>query len=289
VWYARGMSATNGTPDFLEIKHLTKTFHDLAALDDLSLQVARGSIHGVLGEEGAGKSTLLRMLSGTYPVGSYTGEILLEGRALSLHGPADAIHERIGVVQRKPSVFDRLSIAENISIVRWQTQHQILINQQAMRRETQALLERWEIDLDAGAPAGRLSTGQQRLVMIARALFINPRLIVLDEPLFGIAEAAAASRVLYMVRRLAAEGITCVYLARRPSDATQIADRVTVLRDGKAIRTWERADFDEGAMAQVMPSQRPGDIEHIDMDEQPSGGTFGTLQSLFNRWMRPGS
>ena len=277
-------------PCLLEIKHLTKSFPSINALDDLSLQILPGQIHGLLGEDGAGKTTLLRVLGGLHPANSYTGEILMEGQPIHFNSPSDALRQGLGIVTRRLSIFGRLSIGENIMIASWQHKHSFLVNMTATERQAQALLDRWEIDLDASAEAGRLPAAQQRLVMMARALAADPRLVALDEPLHNIGDGQGVSRILRLIRRLTEANITVLYLGRRPNETCQIADRLTVLRDGQAVGTWERMAFDEVALAQIMVSQRPGDMRHIDADEESGeGGALGSLQSAFQRWFRSGS
>jgi ABC-type sugar transport system ATPase subunit len=271
-------------PYLLEVNHLSKSFAQFVALDDVSFAVCPGAIHVLLGEDGAGKTTVMRILGGAHPVGSYGGEVLLDGKPLAFRAPVDAIKAGIGVVLRRPAVFEQLTIGENVMLATWQRGGQRLINPRTTRDAAQALLDHWDIDLDAGEKAHHLSPVQQRLMMVARALSIESRLIALDEPLFGIPDAHGVSRILYIIRRMAQQGITCLYLARRLNEACQIGDRVTVLRDGTVAGAWDRISFDEPAMAQALISQRAGDFKRFDDEAVPDGGLFGTLQ----RWFRPG-
>jgi rhamnose transport system ATP-binding protein len=271
-------------PYLLQLNHVSKSFGQVTALDDATLAVATGSIHVLLGEEGAGKTTVVRIAGGAHPVGSYKGTVLFEDKPIAFHGPADSIRAGIGVVLRKPAVFEQLTIAENIMLASWQLGRQRIINPRNTREEAQGLLDRWEIDLDAASPARGLTPVQQRLVMVARALSSAPRLVALDEPMYGIPDARGASRIIYTIRRLQQEHITCLYLARRLNEACQIGDWVTILRDGQVAGTWERAAFDEPGMAQAMQSLRAGDFKHFDDEEQHSEGLFGS----FARWFRTG-
>lgn len=269
-------------PYLLEFDHVSKSYNDVPALEDVSFGVAAGAIHVLLGEDGAGKTSLIRIAGGAHPAGTYTGEVRFAGQPIAFHSPGDAIKAGIGVVLRRPAVFDQLSIAENVMLARWQRGGSHLINPRTTRDDAQKLLLRWEIDLNAAVPARGMPPLEARLVMIARALSCEPRLVAMDEPLWGIAEARDVSKILHVIRRLAQEGITCLYLARRLNEALQIGDRVTILRDGTVAGAWDRMAFDEPAMAQAMTSRRPGDFKRYDDEEGHTSGVFGT----FERWFR---
>jgi putative multiple sugar transport system ATP-binding protein len=276
----------------LEVNHVTKTYPktDIVALDDVTLAVRRGEIHGVVGELGAGKTTLMKILGGLYPAGTYQGEILFEGRPLVPRSTGDAIRRGIGVVPRPLSIFPRLSVAENIVMGGWQAERRFFISKQTTEHGAEVVMSRWGVNFDGATQASELSASQQRLLMILRVLAAEPKLVVLDEVTHGIKSPQGLSQLLHMVRRMAEREVTCLYLARRPADAFQLADRVTVLRDGVVAGQWERANFDEPAVSQAMASQRDGEpIEYDDRDESGSGGVLGSLNNFFDRLLRPGS
>lgn len=272
------------TPPFLELRHLTKTYPNVAALDDFSLAVQKEEIHVLLGELGAGKTTLLRILAGIHPHGAFEGEVVLEGQAIQLHGPADAIHAGIAVVPRRSGVFEQLSVAENIVMGRWEQQNRFFIRNSDVQKQAQTALDMLHLHLPLEARVGQLNPIQQRLLMIARSVSAHPRLVVLDEPTTNLTTPDAISQLVYAVRRLPALGMTCLYLSRRLPDALQLGDRVTIVRDGKAAGTFDREHFDEAAMSKAMVSQRLGDIEHIDVDEkgESAGGLTGLWKNLFS-------
>ncbi len=276
-------------PPILEIEHLSKALPKGVVLDDVSLQVARGSIHGVIGETGSGRHTLMKILAGVHPAGSYEGRILLDGALLALAEPRDAIRAGIGVVPRRGGVFDQLTVAENVVVTSWQVRRRFLIVRSQIEREAQGILEEWGIDADPSVPAMRLNAAQRRQVMIARALCIKPRLVVLEEPMADLSSARAISQVLWLVRRMAERGLTVLYMARRPADTFQVADRVTVLRDGTVAGSWERAAFDEGAVLAAEMSQRLADLGDIEgeLAEEPRG-MFGALSDSLYRLFRGG-
>ena len=215
------------------------------ALDAVSFAVRQGTVHAILGEDGAGKTTLAKILGGAIPTDKTTGQILLDGQPLVLRSLVDGIHRGVAIVPRKISVFDHMSVADNVMVASWQQNRRFAISRRRTESQAEELLARWGIAIDLSVSVRTMSALQQRELMIARSLAASPRLLILDEPLSGIAGHHAASQLLLAVRRLADRGATCLYLARRPAEAMQVAQMITVLRDGVVAGTWERIQFDE--------------------------------------------
>jgi ABC-type sugar transport system ATPase subunit len=272
------------TPTVLEITHLTKTLPKAVALEDVSFQVASGSIHGLVGDTGSGRHTLMKILAGLYPAETYEGQILFDGQPLAMKEPRDAIRLGIGVVPRKGGVFDSLSVAENIMVTSWQVRRRFLVIRGQIEDQAAAVMDKWGITINPQAPAGSLTPAQKREVMILRALCIDPRLVVLEEPLADLSSVQAVSQIMWLIRRMVERGLTVLYMARRPSNAFQVADRITVLRDGQVAGSWERADFDETALLTAMLSRRMGDLGDFEgeMTEEPRG-FLGSLRNSFGR------
>jgi ribose transport system ATP-binding protein len=272
------------TPTILEFAHVTKALPKAVALEDISFQVAAGSIHGLVGDHGSGRHTLMKILAGLHPAVTYEGQILLNGQVLSCKDPRDAIRSGIGVVPRKGGVFDSLSVAENIMVTSWQVHRRVLVIRGQIEDQARAVMEKWGIDLDPHAPAGSLTSTQKREVMILRALCIDPRVVVLEEPLADLSSVQAVSQILWLIRRMVERGLTVVYMARRPSNAMQVADRIAVLRDGRISGNWERADFDETVMLTASLSQRMGDLGDFEgeLTEEPRG-FLGSLRNSLGR------
>lgn len=277
------------TPNLLVVNHLTMAFGDLVALDDVSLQVGAGSMDVILGEDGAGKTTLLKILSGAIPAGDYSGEVLLDGKPLILRSLADGLQHGVTIVPRKIGVFDRMTVADNVMMARWQHEHRFVSSRKATESKAEEVLARLSIAIDLGAKVASMSPVQQRQLMIARALAVDPKLVVLDEPLTGIAGHHAASQLLRTARRVAELGVTTIYLARRTAEALQVADVITVLRDGAVAGIWTRPDWDEAAMVSAMASRRLGDAPrtHSEDDFAEPAGPFGSLRNVFDKWWRP--
>jgi len=264
----------------LEINHVAISFRSAVALEDVTLKAYTGEIHALLGADGAGKTTLMKILSGLYPAPSYRGEILLDGTPVTIRSPKDALQLGIAVVSRRPAVFGSLSVAENIVMGNWQFNHSLLINRQKIGQEAEATLKWMGVTLDLEARAETLDPAQKRVVALARALSIKPRLVVLDEPAAHATGVTAMSQLMRMVRLLASENITTLYLARIPAEAIQIADRITVLRDGRTVGTFDRTNFDATELSVQMMSQHPERGAGIEDEPEGPGGLFGSLRAI---------
>jgi len=282
------MDSTN----LLDVNNVTMAYvAGTLALDDVSFAVTQGTLHAILGEDGAGKTTLMKILGGAIPTEKTTGQILLGGQPLVLRTLAEGIHRGIAMVPRKIAVFDHMSVSDNLMVASWQQDRRFVTSRRATESRASDLMTRWGIDLDLSASVRAMSALQQRELMILRALAASPQVLILDEPLSGVAGHHAASQLLLAVRRLVDRGATCLYLARRPAEAMQIAQTITVLRDGVVSGTWERIQFDEVALSAAMASQRLGDVQAIrpDDDFAERVGLFGSLSDAFDRWFRPRS
>jgi len=270
-----------GNDIVLELEHISKNYGATAALTDLSLAVRRGEIHGVLGDNGAGKTTLLKLLTGLLPAGTFTGTIKSDGEPVLIHSPSDAIKHGIGIVPRRPGVFTGLSVAENI-VVGKQAQG-LIVNQARVRDQAQKLMDIVGLKLDPALKANTLSHSQQRLLMIARALSLDTKIVVLDEPAAFLTTPQDLSNLFRTLRTLSERGIATLYLTRRPAEAVQIADRISVLRDGEIVSQWLRTDFDETTLIKQMQSQRIGDAGYVDHDDlNQSRGWLDGLRNLFS-------
>jgi ABC-type sugar transport system ATPase subunit len=268
----------------LEVQGLTVRYGEVVALQDVALSLRPGEIHAVLGENGAGKTTLLRALSGMLNRGVATGSVRLDGQPLIIANPRDAINAGVGVVPRRPGLFAGLSISDNVVIGAWQQERSLIINKGKIREQAQRGLDAVGLKLDPDEKATNLTPIQQRLLMIARSCIQPLKVLVLDEPAAMLSNAQELSQLFTVVRGLAGRGIATLYLSRRPTEVLQIADRITVLRDGCAVTEQARAGFDEAELVRMMISQRIGDggyIDHDDLNEQKQGWLDG-LRNLFS-------
>jgi ribose transport system ATP-binding protein/D-xylose transport system ATP-binding protein len=270
------------TPNILEITHLTKALP--AALEDVSFQVAAGSIYGLVGDTGSGRHTLMKILAGIHPAGTYEGHVSFDGQPLLLKEPREAIRAGISVVPRRGGVFDTLSVAENIMVTSWQVHRRFLVVRGQIEQQAAAVMEKWNVSMDPHVPAGSLTPAQKREVMILRALCTDPRLVVLEEPLADLSSVQSVSQIMWLIRRIVEHGLTILYMARRPSNPMQVADRITVLRDGQVAGTWDRDGFDETTLLTASLSRRMGELGDFEgeLTEEPRG-FLGSLRNSLGR------
>jgi putative multiple sugar transport system ATP-binding protein len=223
----------------LEMRGITKTFPGVKALQDVNLEVRRGEIHAICGENGAGKSTLVKVLSGVYPHGSYSGEISFDGEPCHFGGIRDSEHRGIVIIHQELALAPNLSIAENIFLGNEQSRRG-LIDWNRTNHAAAALLRRVGLAESPVTPVVDLGVGKQQLVEIAKALSKQVRLLILDEPTAALNDEDSA-HLLDLIRGLRDEGITCVIISHKLNEVMAIADRVTILRDGRTIATLSMA------------------------------------------------
>ena len=216
----------------LELRHVSKSFAMTAALSDMSLDLVAGEVHAIVGENGAGKSTLIKVMTGVHQPDA--GQILVGGQVVTL--PSTQAAQRIGVaaIFQEPMVFPDLDVAENIFISH--TNVGALMNWKKLYSEADALISRLGVSLDARRAASGLTLAEQQTVEIARALSLNVRVLIMDEPTASLS-AHEVERLMAIVKSLKARGVAVVYISHRLDEIFKIADRVTVMRDGKHIST----------------------------------------------------
>lgn len=229
----------------LEMKAITKEFPGVKALNKVSFRVARGEIHCLVGENGAGKSTLMKVLSGVYPHGSYSGEILLDGVAQSFRGIRDSERAGIAIIYQELALVPELTVYENIFLGN-EIRSGALVNWNETIRRAGELLRRVRLDVNPEAKIKDLGVGKQQLVEIAKALSRNVKLLILDEPTAALNEDDSAN-LLNLLRGLRDQGVTCILISHKLKEVIAIADSITVLRDGQTIAT---LDARRGAIAE---------------------------------------
>ncbi|MFF5077988.1 multiple monosaccharide ABC transporter ATP-binding protein [Actinoplanes sp. NPDC000266] len=219
----------------LQMRGITKTFPGVRALDDVNLEVLRGEIHAICGENGAGKSTLMKVLSGVYPHGEYDGAIEFDGEPCQFGGIRDSEHKGIVIIHQELALASNLSIAENIYLGN-ELATRGMIDWNRTNAAAAELLQRVGLAENPTTPVLDLGVGKQQLVEIAKALSKKVRLLILDEPTAALNDDDSA-HLLGLLRGLREEGITCVIISHKLNEVLDIADRVTILRDGHTITT----------------------------------------------------
>lgn len=225
----------------LDFKNVTKEFPGVRALSDVSLQIRRGEIHGLCGENGAGKSTLMKILSGVYPVGTYEGTILLEGRKLENRGIHEAIKEGIATVYQELTLIPNMTVGENIYMGKEPTTRGI-INWDKLYADTQSLLNKYKLDIQPQSIVKYLGVGKMQMTEIAKALSENAKVLILDEPTSALSEAEI-DKFMEILATLKEHGVTCIYVTHKLEEFFRIADTITILRDGKVITSQPTKDL----------------------------------------------
>lgn len=219
----------------LEMKHITKEFPGVKALDDVSFKVERKQIHCLVGENGAGKSTLMKVLSGVHPYGTYKGEIFLNGELQKFKNTRDSENAGIAVIHQELALVPEMTVYENVFLG-----HEICkginvdINETIKR--TVEVLKEVHLNLNPSVKVKDLGVGQQQLVEIAKALSRNAQLLVLDEPTSALNETDS-DNLLELLRELKMQGVTSILISHKLQEVISIADKVTVLRDGQSVIT----------------------------------------------------
>jgi D-xylose transport system ATP-binding protein len=219
----------------LELKNITKDFPGVRALDGVSLDLQKGEVHALCGENGAGKSTLIKILCGYYPWGSFGGEILLENQSVQFKSLKDSEKKGIALIAQELALVPEMSVAENMLLGRWPLKSG-LIQWGQVQEEAREALRKVGLEVSLETPVRELGVGQQQMVEIAKALSKKAEILVLDEPTAALTQGDV-QRLFGLLRQLKAQGVSFIYISHRLEEVEQLADRVTVLRDGKSILT----------------------------------------------------
>jgi rhamnose transport system ATP-binding protein len=233
----------------LEARGVCKSYGGVAALRQASLELRAGEVHAIVGENGAGKSTLIKILTGA--VIADGGEIRMNGSPVVNHSPQNARALGIVAIYQQPALFPDLTVAENIGLASETGGPWRILDWKARRAQAREVLEEIGARIDPELPVSRLSMAEQQLVEIARALRAKARVLILDEPTASLTEQEAL-RLFEIIRDLRARGTGLVYISHRLDELFQIADRVTVLRDGTVIGTEDMATIDRPQMIRMM-------------------------------------
>jgi ribose transport system ATP-binding protein len=228
------MTETMTSPYLLEMKGIGKRFSNVIALDEVAFSVRPGEIHALIGENGAGKSTLIKILSGAYQADSGTFEF--DGKQVTQHTPAAMQRLGIAVIYQELNLVPHLSVARNIFLGHEPRLFPGVIDFQTMYRRSEALLALLGVDLAVTALVADLGIAEQQLVEVAKALSQQARLLVMDEPTAPLSEQETET-LFQVVRRLRDQGVTVIYISHRLEEIFALADRVTVLRDGRVVGT----------------------------------------------------
>ena len=235
-------------PLLLEVRSLGKQFPGVRALHEVDLSLAQGEVHAVIGENGAGKSTLMKILAGVQPAD--TGEILLDGQQVDIQSVRDAQNLGIALIHQELNLAGNLDLAANIFLGR-EPQRAGFIDRPALEAAAGEHLQRVGLNLPPHTIAGDLPIGRQQLVEIAKALSCNARILIMDEPTSSLSQKETDT-LFSVVRDLRSEGISIIYISHRLGEVKELADRVTVLRDGENAGNLARKEIGHDAMVKLM-------------------------------------
>jgi ribose transport system ATP-binding protein len=233
----------------LEIRAVSKSFPGVRALHAVSFTVEHGEVHALVGENGAGKSTLMKILSGAYT--DFQGDLMLDGQPLVLGGPRDAQLRGIATIYQELNLIPELTVAENIFLGREPRTATGLLDVARMDDEARGLLDRLNLAIPPNRPVKWLRVGEQQLVEVAKALSLDARLLILDEPTSALSQAEI-ERLFAVIAALKAHGVTMIYISHKFDEIFRIADRVTVLRDGELVGTLPIAEADQPTLIRMM-------------------------------------
>ena len=254
----------------LEMRNITKEFPGVKALDGVSFDVTKGEIHALVGENGAGKSTLMKVLSGFYPHGTYGGDIVVDGQVQRFTRIRESEEAGIAIIYQELALVKQMTIAENIHLGAERCRARGIIDWNETFQRTTAALAEVGLRISPATRVIDLGVGSQQLVEIAKALSKKARLLILDEPTAALTEAEA-DNLLRILGTLRERGVACVYISHRLREVNRIADRVTVLRDGKTVLTDAKANMGEERMIRNMVGR---DLAHLfPRRERPVGAT----------------
>jgi putative multiple sugar transport system ATP-binding protein len=243
----------------LEMRGITKTFPGVKALQDVNLTVRKGEIHAICGENGAGKSTLMKILSGVYPAGSYTGDVVFEGEVRHFNGISDSEKLGIIIIHQELALAPQLSIAENLFLGN-EMQERGVIDWYATYRRAKELMAKVGLKESPATLITNIGIGKQQLVEIAKALAKEVKLLILDEPTASLNERDSQA-LLDLLIELKGHGITAIMISHKLNEISRIADSITILRDGSTVETIESGGkaVDEGRIIKGMVGREMSD------------------------------
>ncbi|MEC2346819.1 ATP-binding cassette domain-containing protein, partial [Paenibacillus barengoltzii] len=252
----------------LEMVNISKEFPGVKALDRVNFQVRKGEIHALCGENGAGKSTLMKVLSGLYPAGTYSGDIVIGGEKKQFQGIADAEKAGIAIIHQELALVKEMTVGENIFLGAEPTKRGVIQWDELYHNAAQ-WLKRVGLNISPDTKIGSLGIGQQQLVEIAKALSKHTQILILDEPTAALTESEVAI-LMDILNQLRSEGVSCVYISHKMPEVFALADSITVLRDGRTIATLDRKETNDDQVVSLMVgrelTERYPRVEHRPSD-----------------------
>ncbi|MFD8570640.1 sugar ABC transporter ATP-binding protein [Streptomyces sp. NPDC059639] len=244
----------------LSVTSLSKTFPGVRALDGVDFTARAGEVHALIGENGAGKSTLIKVLTGVYRPDPDAGELTYDGSPVSFATPLDAQHAGISTIYQEVNLVPLMSVARNLFLGREPRTRLGLIDFRRMHREAGEALRELGVRVDVQRPLRELGVGAQQMVALARAVSVDAKVVIMDEPTSSL-EPREVRTLFGVIRMLRERGIAVVYVSHRLDELYEVCDTVTVLRDGKVVHTGNLADLDRLGLVSLMLGRAIGDVQ----------------------------
>ncbi|MEK6233156.1 MAG: sugar ABC transporter ATP-binding protein [Planctomycetales bacterium] len=263
----------------LVVENITKRYPGVVALSEVSLEVAPGSLHAVVGENGAGKSTLMKILSGV--IVDYEGRMVLRGAPVQYSGTRSAERSGVSIIHQELNLVEELSVAANVFLGREIRGPLGMLNDRAMRDKAGSLLKELHCNIDPAERVGRLRVGDQQLVELAKALSLEADVLLMDEPTSALTESEV-ERLKKVIARLRKRGVTILYISHKMEEVFELSDRITVLRDGQLVRSLDRDETNPREITHLMVGR---EIEQVDLgDSRKPGDVVLEIDSLSLPW-----
>lgn len=238
--------------EVLRLKNIVKTFPGVLVLDDMNFDLNSGEIHAICGENGAGKSTMMKIVTGVYKPDE--GEIFIEGDSVTLEGPNDAFDKGVAIIYQETSLFEEMTILENIFLGHELTKKVAgitVLDYAKMREEARKIFKIMNVNLDLDEKTKNMGMAQKQMIEIAKALTFHSKILILDEPTASLTQREVDA-LFDIVRKLKSEGVAVVYISHRLEEIFELCDRVTVIRDGKYISCKDVKDTDKDQLVTDM-------------------------------------
>ena len=256
----------------VEARGVGKSFSGVTVLKDVDFDLRAGEVHALIGENGAGKSTLMKILAGVHV--DYEGTVRVGGKASRFSGVQDAERAGVAIIHQELDLVSQLTVADNIFLGREPLLGGVFIDRRRIVRAAQTLLRRLGIDIDPDSRVGELRVGEQQLVEIAKALSLDARILIMDEPTSALSSSECET-LFKVVRQLASSGVAIIYISHRLDEILALADRVTVLRDGRRVVTAPIGELSLGHMISAMVGHEMAERHRPEAVDARGGGPIG--------------
>lgn len=272
------MSRTTPCDEALRMQGVSKSFPGTLAVDSVDFDVRAGEVHALVGENGAGKSTLMKLLAGSFS--DYTGKVIIRGNEVTLHTPAQSKARGVGMIYQELSLARPISIAENLLVGKLPKKGLFIDHAQVKKRAAELLEQVGLSYLDPSMPVSDISQCEAQLVEIAKTLGDSPRILVMDEPTSALS-SEEVKRLFSIIHRLKAQGIAIIYISHHLQEVFEIADRITVMRDGKKRGTYEKQETSRAEIVDLMVGHS---VSEFYTRRNPAIGAELLRVEHFSRW-----